>query len=98
MLSTCEIDHLRGLVEAERNGRLAVLPCKLHETIYHIEDADIISDTPYEVTIGQKQGEREDSILYACIDGFIFYGDEVGKTVFLTRTEAEAALGGGGNE
>lgn len=80
------------LARAEKDGRLVVLPCKLHESIFYLEDGDWYDDVPCGVYFGQKQGEWNDSLLYECEDGFSFYAEEVGETVFLTREEAEAAL------
>lgn len=84
--------HLLELAQAEKDGRLVVLPCKLHESIFYLEDGDWYDDVPCGVYFGQKQGEWNDSLLYECEDGFSFYAEEVGETVFLTREEAEAAL------
>lgn len=86
------VNHLCELIQAEKNGRLFVLQCKLHESIFYIEDAELFDDVPYEVSIGQKPGEWEYSLLYDCQDGFCFYEDDIGKTVFLTCEEAEEAL------
>lgn len=85
-------DRMIELAQAEKDGRLVVLPCKLHESIFYLEDGGWIDDVPYEVSIGQRQGERRDSLLFSCEDGFGFYGEDIGEAVFLTRKEAEAAL------
>ena len=86
------LERVQELSQAEKDGRLVVLPCKLHESIFYLKDGSWYDDVPYDVYIGQKQGEWNDSLLYECEDGFSFYAEEVGKTVFLTRAEAEAAL------
>lgn len=84
--------HLLKLAQAEKDGRLVVLPCKLHESIFYLEDGKLFDDEPYEVSLGQKSGEWNDSLMFECQYGFGFFGEDVGKTVFLTREEAEAAL------
>lgn len=79
--------------DLEESGRLVVLPCKVGETVYQIlqkgsghweEDKYILDDrgTP-------KIYER----------GFhLILLNDIGKTIFLTREEAEAALEGGGQD
>ncbi len=71
-------ERLLELVQADRDGRCVVLPCKIGDTVFQV-DAERI----YEMQI-QK-------IIYAC--GHIAFGDDtIGKYVFLTREAAEAAL------
>ena len=85
-------ERAQELSQAEKDGRLVVLPCKNHESIFYIEDGDWYDDVPYDISIGQKQGEWNDSLLYECEDGFAFFAEDIGKTVFLTQEEAEAEL------
>lgn len=92
------IDRLRELAQAEKDGRLAVLPCKLHEPIFYIENGEWFYDIPHEAYLGQRAGEWNDTLLFLCQDGFSFYEEDFGKTVFLTREEAEAALKGDAHE
>ncbi len=80
------IDHLRELAQAERDGRLVVLPCKVGDTLYFV---DLFLREIY------KEAEVDGVGLHwtNCAD----IGDYVpisciGETVFLTREEAEAAL------
>mgnify|MGYP006922127108 FL=1 len=86
------LERAQELARAEKDGRLVVLPCKLHESIFYLEDGELFDDEPYEVSLGQKSGEWNDSLMFECQYGFGFFGEDVGKTVFLTRAEAEAAL------
>lgn len=83
---------LKGYEKLAKEGRLVVLPCKLHETIFYLEDGEVFDDVPYKVSLGQKQGEWNDSLAYECQYGFCFYAEDIGKTVFLTSDEAEEAL------
>lgn len=79
--------------DLEESGRLVVLPCKVGETVYQIlqkgsghweEDKYILDDRGI-----PKIYER----------GFhLILLNDIGKTVFLTRKEAEAALKGGGQD
>lgn len=90
-------DHLRSLVEAEQNGRLLVLPCKVGDTVYilplglgiegdFITEAEVLSissnDAMFRVKYKSGQLDR-------------YTWSAIGKTVFLTREAAEQALEGG---
>ena len=89
--------------EAKADGRLVVLPCKVGDTVYHRSGQHTIDDIQLfyprqnghvpEERIGKLQ-IRLGSLNYAGLQTFATYADEIGKTVFLTREEAEKALGG----
>ena len=70
----CSYTHLRELAEADKYGRLVVLPCKVGDTVYILrrtfDGADVVGETE------------------------LWWTDipQLGKTVFLTREEAENAL------
>jgi hypothetical protein len=89
------LDRFRQLVKADRAGRLVVLPCKAGDTVYEVTSRKTISE--YRVKAIRME------LFCTCIEwdivaGFVdksIFGvsvDEIGKTVFLTREEAEAAL------
>ena len=67
-------DRLRELAEADKDGRVVVLPCKVGDTVYILrrafDGADVVGETE------------------------LWWDDipQLGKTVFLTREEAENAL------
>jgi hypothetical protein len=69
------IDRLRELAEADKDGRLVVLPCKVYET-----DGVRV----YEHTV------RE--VIYETAGGPAFDKNAIGKSIFLTRAEAERAI------
>ena len=83
-------DHLRDLLQAEKDGRLEVLPCKVGDHVW-IDGRDAI--------VTEFFGYRSERYFHAVILGrnkhIDIPFDEIGKTVFLTREEAEAALKGG---
>ena len=96
-----DLDRLRELVEADRDGRCVVLPRKPHyrlysgEEIYMIEDGEIYVDYVQEVILGEGFRDRNKvEALYNTGDDFSFCDRAWGKTVFLTREAAEAALKG----
>ena len=84
-----------ALMEADRAGRLAVLPCKPGDTVYEVTSRKTISE--YRVKAIRVElfcTFIEWDIVAGFVDKSIFGVpvDEIGKTVFLTRKEAETAL------
>lgn len=77
------VGELMDLLEAKQDSRLVVLPCKVGDTIWRIKCSSEWPD------IGKPYIEA-DAFLYRDIHYF-------GKTVFLTREEAEKALVEGGH-
>ncbi len=70
--------------------RFVELPCKVGDTVYVIENNEIIEDFVDQIGIGYYcDGEN----IYQ-MDGIKtdWYFSDIGKTVFLTREEAERAL------
>lgn len=87
--------RLRELAEADIDGRLAVLPCKAGDTVYEVTSRKTVSE--YRVKAIRVElfcTFIEWDIVAGFVDKSIFGVpvDEIGKTVFLTREEAEAAL------
>ena len=89
------LDRLRELVEADREGRCVVLPCKVGDTIYDISLAEIKESNVISISFIASKSTYHVSV---CAENYrhaitldIEIGD-FGKTVFLTREEAEAAL------
>lgn len=84
-----------ALMEADRAGRLAVLPCKPGDTVYEVTSRKTISE--YRVKAIRVElfcTFIEWDIVAGFVDKSIFGVpvNEIGKTVFLTREEAEKAL------
>lgn len=73
--SLCNYTRLRELAEADKDGRVIILPCKVYET----DGARV-----YEHTV------RE--VIYETAGGPAFDKNAIGKSIFLTRAEAERAL------
>lgn len=94
------ISRVRVPAEADKDGRLSVLPCKVGDTLW-------VTSNPWTGEIAKKP-------LDACVNGMKMYShglyvnllfdtrkingtrdyeiNHIGKTVFLTREEAKAAL------
>lgn len=88
-------DRLRELAEADKDGRLAVLPCKVGDTVYEVTSRKTISD--YRVKAIRVElfcTFIEWDIAAGFVDKSIFGVpvDEISKSVFLTREDAEKAL------
>ena len=84
------IDHIRDLIKAEQDGRLVVLPCKVGDHVWADgREAIVVWFFGYK-TERYLHAQFFDNAKYTDIP---FY--EIGKTVFLAREEAEAALKGG---
>lgn len=91
------VDRLRELAEADKGGRLEVLPCKVGDTVYEVTSRKTISE--YRVKAIRVELFCifiEWDIVAGFVDKSIFGVpvDEIGKTVFLTREGAEKALEG----
>ena len=69
------VGRLKELAEADKDGRVIILPCKVYET-----DGVRV----YEHTV------RE--VIYETACGPAFDKNAIGKSIFLTRAEAERAL------
>lgn len=86
------------LMEADRAGRLVVLPVRpvltqsIGSMLYIIEDGEIVEDSLCEALVGMGSN-GEINIFYTTLsDQISFEQADIGKTVFLTCEEAEAAL------
>ena len=100
LASLCNYTRLREMAEADKDGRLVMLPCKVGDVLW--------------VTKNPWTGELLKKPLDSYVDGMKMYShglyvnllfntrkingtrdyeiNHIGKTVFLTREEAEAAL------
>ena len=88
------IDRLRELAEADKDGLLVVLPCKVGDTVWANLDG---MRHPRECVIEFVNiGSHVTTIVFSTVDELREqYGvnpSSFGKTVFLTREEAEKAL------
>lgn len=81
------LGRLRELVQADREGRCVVLPCKFGNKVYFPLLGRIIEKTVYSiVTFSNSQR------IYCDGTSEFFRPENFGKTVFLTRAAAEKAL------
>lgn len=88
-------DRLRELAEADKDGRVVMLPCKVGDRLYEVTGRKTISVYKVRAIRVELFGLF---IEWDIVEGFVWQSlsginaGEIGKTVFLTREEAEKAL------
>ena len=87
--------RLQELAEADKGGRVMVLPCKVGDRLYEVTGRKTISVYKIRAIRVELFGLF---IEWDIVEGFVWQSlsgindGEIGKTVFLTREEAEKAL------
>jgi len=88
-------EQVQELAKAEADGRLVELPCNVGDIVYADCCGDIIGWEVYQIEMRSDAPDK----YYACGDDDGYAADEmyfeesdIGKTVFLTREEAEKAI------
>lgn len=91
-----EADRLRELAEADKDGRVVVLPCKVGKKIYYINGKYIIEvevacytvdETGAWLFVGETYNLETSGTCHCNLRT-----ERIGKDVFLTREEAERAM------
>lgn len=88
-------DRLRELAEADKDGRVVILPCKVGDTVYfanakHILEFTVVGYAVDEAGISWVYSEHVDKI--GNTNERRYSPDRFGKNTFFTREEAEKAL------
>lgn len=92
------IEHLHKLYRAAKEGRVVELPVRpvltqsIRSMLYIIDDGEIIEDSLCEALIGMANNGAINIVYTTLYDQISFEQADIGKTVFLTREEAEKAL------
>ena len=92
---TSKSERIRELLKADRDGRLVVLPCKVGDRLYEVTGRKTISVYKVKAIRVELFGLF---IEWDIVEGFVWQSlsginaEEIGKTVFLNREEAEKAL------
>ena len=81
------VDHIRDLIQAEQDGLLVVLPCKVGDTVYFTLLGRIIEKPVFSIVSFSTSAR-----IYCAGTSEYFRPEDFGRTVFLTREEAEAAI------
>lgn len=92
-----DINRLRKFAEADRDGRVVVLPCKVGDTVYfvnakHILEFTVVGYAVSETGVSWVYSEHVDKI--GNTNERTFSPDRFGKNTFFTREEAEKAMKG----
>ena len=82
--SLCSYDRLRELAEADKDGRIVVLPCKVGDTVYKVITIQAQKPVMLETQV-KTLGQAAD------VAQLIWKKNKV-INIFLTREEAEKAL------
>ena len=88
--SLCSYDRIRELAEADKDGRVVVLPCKVGDTVWRI-----VRDGEPHITRDEVRDMYFADDMTPCVElvgGRVTFTEKFGKTVFLRRAEAERAL------
>lgn len=92
---TSKAERIRALLKADKDGQLVVLPCKVGDRLYEVTGRKTISVYKVRAIRVELFGLF---IEWDIVEGFVWQSlaginaEEIGKTVFLTREEAEEAL------
>ena len=90
-----DVDRMKELAEADKDGWLVVLPCKVGDRLYEVTGRKTISVYKVRAIRVELFGLF---IEWDIVEGFVWQSlsginaGDIGKTVFLTREEAEKAL------
>ena len=84
------VARLRELAEADKDGRCIVLPCKVGDTVWRI-----VRDGEPHITRDEVRDMYFADDMTPCVElvgGRVTFTEKFGKTVFLSREEAEKVL------
>lgn len=84
----CDLDRLEELAEADRDGRVVVRPCNVGDTLFRVFAGEILEHKVRNMRYLAIQGRWDIDTTPFCS----YVESSIGKTIFLTREEAEAAL------
>lgn len=82
-------DKLKEYEDLEEQGLLIRLPCKVGDTVWEVDTIELYCD---EYRITNINITEHGIVLENSCMGFGFNVEDFGKTVFLTKEEAERAL------
>ena len=90
----CDLDRLEKLAEADRDGRVVVRPCNVGDTLFRVFAGEILEHKVRNMRYLAIQGRWDIDTTPFCS----YVESSIGKTIFLTREEAKAALEATKNE
>ena len=90
---TASIERLRELWFADRDGRCFTSPVKIGQTVWFVRDPKRNPENIVETTVEKIVCKRGGTYMkLGCNSMYETSCNSIGKTVFLTRAEAQAAL------
>lgn len=89
--------RVRTLVESDQNGKCVLLPCKVGDTVYDIVLGKVREKKIIAISFLMSASTRHLELQAQNSRGAVtpISPSDFGKTVFITREEASAAIGGG---
>ena len=88
LCQNCDLDRLEKLVEADKDGRVVVSPCRVGDTLFRVFAGEILEHKVRNMRYLAIQGRWDIDTTPFCS----YVESSIGKTIFLTREEAERAL------
>ena len=85
---TSKAERIRELLKADKDGRLVVLPCKIGDVLYRASPSGVVVHR----VANMVYRELTSRWYIDTIPNLPYASEELGKTTFLTREEAEKAL------
>lgn len=82
-------DKLKEYEDLEEQGLLIRLPCKVGDTVWEVDTIELYCDEYHITNINITE---HGIVLENSCMGFGFNIEDIGKTIFLTKEEAERAL------
>ena len=92
-----EPEQCAKYAQAEKEGRLLVLPCKVGDELWIKRNGKIQCETIDRISVDQTD-EDEDLFISIYTMSVSVLSEDIGRLVFLTREDAEKALDGMKNE
>lgn len=83
-----DVDRMKELAEADKDGRLVVRPCKVGDTLFRVFAGEILEHKVRNMRYLAIQERWDIDTTPFCS----YVESSIGKTIFLTREEAKAAL------
>lgn len=91
-------EQVQEFADAKAEGRLVVLPCKVGDAVYFAREEYAGGKSIQSNEVFEIKFDARGIVIYGvpkrCSMDFMCYSDDIGKTVFLTREEADKAIGG----
>lgn len=95
LISNITTERLSEICTAEKDGRCMILPCDIGDMVWFIKSMFKYLESPISATIYMFKCFKNNEITFCAHQNEIeriFKSDDIGKTVFLTKQQAEEKL------